>query len=258
MTKLNIVSGYTYASPRYHTTKFASSIYADDDYQLYDVLNGTYDVYWPLYAVTESDKPSSVLINSLGDEVEVSGDLELFLLKDNYASRTIGSVGYSHPIVNTNLETREVSFSIWLQPKLNPGWSSIQTYGDTAANHAGFILRILSSAEIIKGCHAVKIEKKEGDVSTIASSTPFPKGIILDYQDKIYRCINPNNKYPSVSDPDWLNLDASTNIFHADFYVYTADGQTAYFDSFADASRRFTPKENDEDLVSWNLSAWYE
>lgn len=258
MTKVNQVLGFTYASPRYHTTKFASSPFASDDYQEYDALNGTYDKFWPLYAVTESEEPKSFLVNSAGIEKEIKGDLSLFLYKDNYAPRSIGAVGYLNPTVNTNLDKVDYSFSLWLQPELNPGWTNIQSYGSASGTFGGFLIRLLSNSELIKENHSIKLEKAPGDTSTVASASNFPKGTIVEYEGKVYKCLTPTNLYPDNTSASWQSLNEVGTTFYADMYVFNSEGTTVYHTSFEDRERTFDPKRQGTDLVAWNISAWYE
>lgn len=253
-----ILPDYVFSSPRYHTVKQFITTWRDEDYVFYDSTNGAYDKFWGVYGLTDTEVPKLEMVLPDNTQVEITGDLGIFLFKERYTSMRWGKLNYSFPapVTNTNLDKKEIFFTSYLYTKLNPGWSTFQILSapDNPTQFSGFYVRAIGTSDSVRAYHAVKLEKDETGTSTVS----FPTGIIVEYEGKLYKAKTATTEYPEGSDA-WINIDSITNVFNADLFSITPSGYTKYIMEVSDNSRRFDPKTEigvgeNTSLVCWNVS----
>jgi hypothetical protein len=250
MTTFNVIYGFTFASSRYHSTyPISSNVWQDEDYRNYDILNGTYDKYWGCFSLTESPEPRLECILPNSSTVTVKGDMKMFPYTVNYGTRTVGSVNYQHPLVNSNLDKVTIDFNSWIYTQLNPGWTNIQTLNNSSS---GYIARVLGSSETASFLYSVDLP----DTNSI-TVIEFPRAIIVAYKEKYYKALNATSTYPAADNEDWQLLEGQENVFIADVFGLN-NGTVKYVSTETDPDRTFKVKDEVEkensNLISWNLS----
>ncbi|MFN3268731.1 MAG: hypothetical protein ACK416_05690, partial [Zestosphaera sp.] len=160
MDKIYILGDYVYGSPRYHLYNNTTSIYKPDDFALHDRTNGTYDKLFPLFALTETEKPKLELITTEGETSEISGSFAPFILRQNFNQRIIGAKFPEDYLANTNLDQRTSQLVELSAIKLNTGLTSIQIEGRPL-----FLKRMLPTPAVIKEFLAHKLITSRGERS---------------------------------------------------------------------------------------------
>lgn len=249
-TKVHLLPDYEYASPRYHAFKPETYKYLEDDYSHYDSLNGTYDLFWPCFTITETSEPYLALVKINGEEVKLTGDLGAKKLAEDFATRNIGSRNGKSVFINKNLENKNIDYTQWMHPKLNPGWTNIQPLSTVDNEFVGYLIRSLARTDTTEAYLSVDLKLKD-----FIPTENFAKGIIIKYKDKLYRAETETATLPPGS--NWSELAGESNVFQADVYALASDGKSNYIGVIKDKKRKFNPTENgfDTNLVSWNISA---
>lgn len=242
MSVFNTVAGYTFASSRYHSTFPISSIWQDENYSRYDKVNGTYDKYWPCFALTESPEPVLSCLLPDNSITAVQGDVAPFPYERDYGKRTMGAINYQHQLVNSNLDRKTISFNSWIYSKLTIGWGTIQTF---------YMTRILADSTTAAFLYALELPKENSTLS-------FPAGLIVSYDKKTYKCIKATSSQPTTDSQEWELLQG-TNAFVADVFTFSPT-EIKYSTTVTDPVRVFQPSievnKEDSNLISWNVSYW--
>jgi hypothetical protein len=239
------IDGYEFLSPRNRVGKPFETLFAAENNQLHENLNGTYDKFFPLYALTNvqgasSDyRPSVNFINGLGTETKLSGYLTPQIFKEKINRREFGRKNEVHPTLgNQGLILNRVYFREFLIPKFDPRYSLVVD--------GKFITNTIQSAT-----------NQFTDLGNMPSSVfePFAKGSLVKYSNQYYRCLKPTKNYPSATDSDWQQLPERQSIFTADIYgIFGTDVQ--YLQTYTE-DRTFQPEQQDTSLVTYNVSCFY-
>ena len=267
---LSYIDNYTPASPRYNVCSeptFVQDTDAAFSNILFDKLNGTYDKFWGLYAITDSKKPTTFVVYPDNTETALKGDISYFQYRNDVRKRILGK--YDNPnalLANSNLVQETLKYDEYKILQLNPGWCTIQNSGTTPT----LIIRCLGDTSLTKTIFSSKLPAYN-------SLTPFPVGMLATVTvtlkdpiknttttvDKLYRCIVSTLNYPSDNDSSWTPLsDIRNNVFIADLFNFFGS-QTSYTLTVVDNKRFFSPTEDlnldsggNSTLVSYNVSYW--
>jgi hypothetical protein len=263
LNNISLIPTYTYASPRYHTILNLPTNIIPEDYISHDTVQGTYDMYFPLYVMTSNNPPSIQLIDNNNNINQILGALAPYL---NTAAYTTRQIGYHNKILtnptNSNLDTANISYDEYLHISINPCWCTIQANisnnnnNNTSNINPQFLVRILGNAPLISSIYAITLASNSLSVSTV----PFPVGMIVNYNNNLWMCTASTNIYPptmnniTITD-NWINLNSLTNVFNADVFAIN-ENITTYYKHVTDDSRTFNPLLQDDSLVAWNVSYW--
>jgi hypothetical protein len=270
--RFHTVPYYTFASPRYRAVKNKQIELIPEDYNRYDSINGTYDKYFPLYAVDENEPPVLELVNEQGQATKMKGLMEFIPFRDKFTYREKGKKNERVNLANSNLEYKKTFYQEHLSIKLNPGWSLIQSNVTTVAGKAKFtpkyIIRALGNNTSTRYNLAVKLPKLKSTESGYAANE-FNPGTIVEYNGNLWKCLKPTKLYPPLTvatrnvgdDPtteEWDNINLVTNVFNADVFIVGGQG-IGYLAEINDETRQFNPnkKDGDDTLVAWNLSYYH-
>lgn len=253
MTQDNLINFhpvFTYGSPRYHSYIYDNYIYEEDNFLGYDIINGTYDKYFPLYSITSNDEPKLSVTMPNGTVENLRGDVEIRLNRDKYGSKTIGWTDYRHPYVNQALDQKEIKYSDYLHTNLNPAWCHIQINTNDSVSFNGYLIRTLGYKEVTKAY--LSLDYKEDFLQF------FPKGIIVHSEDDSIPLKAIQNTYnlPSIESSDWEVISDNDTPFNADYYSINESGNTQYINSIQDRNRSFRVEDSDTTLISWNMSVY--
>lgn len=232
-SKLATTSFYIFGNPRYNVAT-ADGKYVPDKRER-DYLNGTYDFYFPMMKITESSPPT-ISWTSITDNYILSGAASPFPLNQNIYS--IGEIDRPDKPKNTSLEKLEITETLYGYLPINPGWDVLQD---------NFLVKLTGNYTVTKNLHSLKLES--APLSTIY------RGTYVEYQDKLYLCMNNTLTAPSPNNSTWLEVKKDTNVFNADVYLFSflSIPNTVYSYHVTDPVRYFNPDEY-SDLVSWNCA----
>lgn len=265
LNEVNIHPDYIYASPRYHTVLNYPTILIPEDYSYNDSIYGTYDLNFPLYALNQTPIPTLNIVNQESNSVPIIGTLAPYLLKENFKQREIGRKNTTTIPTNTNLDYKKVTYNQYINIKLNPAWCVVQNYDVANINlntsnvtyQPRFIVRILGNTLLSDELYSLQLTDNGLNIYT----SDFPIGLIVKYNNNLWKCVQNTSKYPPKNvdtlDNNWLNLNSRLNIFYADLFILNSN-KSSYFMEVADDKRYFNPVEQDDTLVSWNLAYWEE
>ena len=260
MDYIYILGDYVYGSPRYHLYNNTTSLYKPEDFALYDRTNGTYDKLFPLFALTETEKPTLELIASDGTPSEIQGSFAPFILRQNFDQRVIGAKFPEDYLANTNLDQKTSQLVELSSIKLNTGLTSIQIEGRPL-----YLKRMLPTPAVIKEFLAHKLTTERGEVS----DEPFPKGYICYREDNertLWMCLVPTTEFPPFSSRDesenWVNIsEPFSNVFKGDVFMIGGNG-IEYLIDVADTRRRWNPlidiQTDPDSLVAWNMDYYHQ
>ena len=239
------LSGYEFLAPRQQVSFPFQTIFAADDNQLHEILNGSYDRHFPLYTLTNiknatSDwRPSIKLISATGTEKTLKGALTPIIYKDKINRREYGRKENVHPqLGNSGLVLNRIYYREFLIPKFNPKYTLIVD-GKFITN---------------------TIQKPAEQFIDIGTATPnvleaFPRGTLVKYGKYYWRCLKATKAYPTATDSDWQQLPERQSVFTADIYsIFGSDVQ--YLQTYSE-DRNFRPEQQDTSLVTYNVSCFY-
>lgn len=239
------IEGFSFLAPRNSVGKPFETIFAAEDNALHDRLNGTYDRHFPLYALTNiqgasSDyRPSVNLIAANGTEKKLTGSITPTIFKEKINRREYGRKPEIHPTLgNQGLQLNTVYFREFLLPKFDPRYTLI--VGGT------FITNTIQ-----------KPSDQFTDLGATAGSSfePFAKASLVRYKNQYWRCLEPTRAFPDDEDDNWQQLPQTQSIFTAD--IYSIFGSNVQFFQTYTEGRTFIPEQQDDSLVVWNVSCFY-
>lgn len=253
------LSDYTFASPRYHSIINYPTVYASEDYLSHDSINGTYDKNYPLYMMTASSVPKLELVNQYGESSDMVGDINTRLYLQDSEIKTVGKQEKRTNPTNTNLEEITIKYNDYITNNLNPGWCVIQTISrfvnDKIEYSPLFLVRALGNTLSSMSLYSIELDESK----TIATNE-FTVGTIVKYKKTVWKCVSPTRIYPPSNPltitPHWTSLDGRLSVFYADLFVIAENSK--YFMEIEDSNRYFSPSQQDDSLVSWNISAYVQ
>lgn len=268
---LNQNTEYLFSSPRYNTLRNQTTNLIPEDYGYYDSINGTYDLYYPCYSLDENDVPKMKLINQYGNETIITtGDIDIFVFKGKHEGKQVGKVENPANPHNSTLEKKKVYYTQYMFNKLNPGWSILQTRPTKNSNnkeeYSPFLLvRLLGTKEVCNQIFSIDLDDK-----TIKSGhVPFKIGVIVKYKESdninetkynIWKCIADTKELPprkaDITNSSWKLCDYTFNVFNADIFAL-GENKINYFTEINNADRKFHPDKEDETLICWNASYFF-
>lgn len=239
------IDGYEFLAPRNNVGAPFETIFAAEDNLLHQKLNGSYDKFFPLYALnniigsTTDYRPSILLINQLGTEKKLIGAMTPQIFKEKINRREYGRKKEVHPTLgNSNLVLNRVYYREFIIPKLDPRYSLIidkKFITNTIQNPPAQFVDI-------------------GNVPTTVFES-FTKGILVKFSNKYWRCLVSTKNYPSATDNSWQQLPERQSIFTADIYgIFGSNVQ--YLQTYSE-DRTFRPEQQDTSLVTYNVSCFY-
>jgi len=262
LNNISLISTYNYGSPRYHTILNLPTVIIPEDYVTHDAVQGTYDMNFPLYVMTNNNPPVIELVDENSNINQIKGSLAPYLSQKAYMTKQIGKQATTTIPTNTNLDSQTISYDEYLHINVNPSWCTIQNnyVSNTNSNTTitpRFLVRVLGNSILISDIYALTLASSNLGVS----NTLFPVGIIVSYNNNLWINTQSTNLYPpstaNAQSDYWNNLNGITNIFNADLFFLSSNG-TSYFTSVSDDSRDFNPLTEDDTLVAWNLSYYQE
>jgi hypothetical protein len=271
-TVVNTTSYFTFGSPRYNSINTLSTNLIPEDNEHFTSLNGTYDKFFPLYRLIETDEPVHELVQQDSSSSPIKGGLKIHNTSYKTFKVDYGAIkGSKERPYNSNLEKQSVSYSNWSSIRLNSAWCVIQQQEKTTNAGVEYIptllVRALGTNATIVQIHALDLDADIKNTITQWKSTDFPIGLIVKYKDNAWRCIKPTRKIPPEKAPkdsqlingDWSYMNYNDNVFNADIFFLSESGDSNYLKEVKDSKRKFHPvKDNkDDDLVCWNL-AYYD
>lgn len=259
---VHTLSYFTYGSPRYNAVRSYGTDKIPNDYALHDSVNGTYDKWFPLYRLTESEPPLMQLVTYEGNASTVKGDLSLRNVRDKYTSAQSGAIkkGTEAP-TNSNLELKTIHYSMWDSIRLNPAWCVIQNTVDNTTPTAikyipTYLVRVLGNYGIAKGIHSTKISEDSKQ-----RTDDYAKGSLLLYKDNLWLCTKPTRTSPPDSkysySSEWSLYKPENNVFNADIFSLSENGSSSYMMAITDPKRKFNPLEQKSDLIMWNVAYYH-
>ena len=253
------LSNFNWGSPRYHACANYETVHMPDNYLAYDDLNGTADKYFPLYTITDSDRPAIEEVNSAG-VAKASKNLKLYVLRSNLLKRDVGMKREPQAPYNSNMQLKTVSYVELESLALNPGWCTLQTQTsetiDGPAEVGAILVRVLGNSEVVEDIYAVDLDTSP--YSEIRQSVDtIPAGVIYKLNSTLWECVKDTKELPpedkEEASSDWAIIETDT-VFNADVYMYTAGNIEKVYTATED-DRKFNPVEDGGDtLVCWNLS----
>jgi hypothetical protein len=270
-TTVHTTSYFTFGSPRYNSIHTLPTNIIPDDNEHYNALNGTYDKFFPLYRLIETDEPINELINQDGVVTELKGALKTHNTSYKTFKVNYGAIkGTTEKPYNSNLEKQVVNYSNWSTIRLNPAWCVIQQIDKIENNTVKFIpnllIRALGTNSVVNQIHALDLDADKKNTITEWKSADFPAGLIVKYKDNSWRCLRATRKLPPdklpkipLPDSDWLYLNYNDSVFNADVFVISEAGDSSFLKEVKDTKRIFHPLRDNKnnDLVCWNL-AYYD
>lgn len=252
------IGNYTYASPRYNATRAYTVDKIPNDYGHHDGLNGTYDKWFPLYRITETEEPVLEIINADGVASELKGSISLKPIRVRYKSADYGAIkGNSEQPFNSNLEKKTVFYSDWRSIRLNPAWMTIQNKIDNSTPGKiryipTLLVRILANEAVVKTVHAIQL-----GIKPTWTNAEFQPGMIVSYRDNVWTCLLKTREYPPItpySTGYWQIYKPQTNVFYADLFTMAESGESSYMTEVNEPKRKFDPLTAGDDLVCWNVA----
>lgn len=251
--------GYTYSSPRYNSFIGYPTQKIPTNYSIHDQKNGTFDKWFPLYRLVDTEEPSFVLYNAEGSSSIVKGALTLAKVQPKYFYRDCGAIkqGKERPY-NSTLEQQRITYDAWASIKLNPAWCVIQTRkkeeSGTTTYEAIFLVRLLGNTSVVENVHTFDLDAFKNDA--LISSAAFRPGLLVRYKKRIWKCIVQTFEYPpsiETTTTHWQPYKPSTNVFIADVFMLTSEADSGYLLEVTDPKRKFNPA-TEKDLVCWNAA----
>lgn len=251
-TTLHTTDKYIHANPNYNTVNNYETIIIPENYLYINSINGTYDKYFPLYALNTNSNLATELIDKDNNSTTLEGYLGVRPVNTKHKERYIGNKFTGD---NEKIQQKKVTYTKNILPTVVPALSHIQlTDSDNPVPQ--YLIKILGNYYIAKEYGATKLSSK-----TVYSTQEFKVGDLIVYNNVLWECKNNTLSYPpetaAQSNNDWKLPDIDLrNIFNAQVFAITGN-TCVYIKQVKDLNRNFnTTTLQNNDLVCWNISYW--
>jgi hypothetical protein len=267
ITTFNTIPDYIYGSPRYHSITNYPTVLVPEDYSYIDSSQGSYDLHYPLYNLTTNPIPKLEIVDQKGNKLSIQGSLQLKLAEKNYKTVKSGKTNSTERPQNSNLQENIINYDSYISIKLNPGWCYIQEISTKDKDNPNklifkprFLIRTLGTNSVISKVHSIPLENISKSNKSNVASTAFSTGIIVSYNNLLWKCLKSTVNYPpksyKIKVPEWQILLEDNNPFKVDLFVINGD-RIEYVIEIIDTKRKFRPNTADSSLLTWNLSYYH-